>query len=233
MNILITGATKGIGKATALEMAKNNHSLALCARNQHELNSLQKELFAINPKINILTVKTDCSVKQEVIAFADKAIAHFKKIDVLVNNVGMFSPSRILEEQDDRLSAHFNINVVAPYVLYQKLAPLMIKRGSGHIFNICSVASLQTIVDAGSYCVTKAALLSLNNIMREETKPSGVKVTAIIPGSTLTSSWDGTIISPDKFVLPSDVATSISQIMQLSKGANVDQLIITPQNGQV
>ncbi|HET8830184.1 MAG TPA: SDR family oxidoreductase, partial [Pelobium sp.] len=101
MNTLITGATKGMGKATALEMARNNHSLALCARNQNELDSLQEELFAINPKINILTVKTDCSVKQEVIAFADKAIAHFKTIDVLVNNVGMFSPSKILEEKDD------------------------------------------------------------------------------------------------------------------------------------
>lgn len=233
MNILITGATKGIGKAVAVEMTKNNHSLALCARNQKELDLLKEELLSINPKIDVLTVKTDCSIKQEVAAFADKAIAQFKIIDVLVNNVGVFSPSPILQESDDMLDFHFNVNVVAPYILYKKLAPLMIKLNTGHIFNICSVASLQTIVGAGSYCVTKAALLSLNNIMREETKPSGVKVTAIMPGSTLTSSWDGTTISSDKFVQPDDVAKSILHIMQLSKGANVDQLMITPQSGQI
>lgn len=233
MNILISGATKGMGKAIAIEMAKNNHSLALCARNQKELDVLKTELQHINPKIDILTVKTDCGIKQEVAAFADQAIAHFKNLDVLINNVGAFSPAKILEEKDDMLDFHFNVNVVAPYILYKKIAPLMVKNGKGHIFNICSVASMRTIVAAGSYCVTKAALLSLNNIMREETKPSGVKVTAILPGSTLTSSWEGTDISPDKFVQPTDVASSILNIMQLSKGANVDQLMITPQSGQV
>ncbi len=232
MNILITGATKGMGRAVAIEMAKNNHSLALCARNQKELDLLEAELLAINPKIKILTVKTDCAIKQEVIEFADQSIAHFKTIDVLVNNVGIYVPSLVLEEEDHMLEFHLNLNLIAHYILYKKLAPLMVKRGSGHIFNFCSIASLQTVVQAGSYTVTKAALLSLNNVMREETRPSGVKVTAVIPGSTLTSSWDGTEISPDKFVLPEDIAKSITHALQLSKGANVDQIMITPQNGQ-
>lgn len=233
MNILITGATKGMGKAISIEMAKKNHSLALCARNKKELDTLKQELLAINPQIKIFTSVTDCSIKEEVLAFAEQALTELENIDVLINNVGLFSPSPILAEDDDKLDLHFKTNVEAPYFLYKKLAPLMIKNRKGHIFNICSVASLQTIVDAGSYCVTKAALLSLNNIMREETKPFDVKVTAILPGSTLTSSWDGTPVSPDKFVQPEDVAKSILQILQLSKGANVEQLIITPQRGQI
>ncbi len=233
MNILITGATKGIGKSVALEMAKNGYSLAVCARDSNALESLEKELLTVNANIVVLAVKADCSIKAEVIAFADKVVEVFGNVDVLVNNVGVFSPSSILKENDDQLSLHFKTNVEAPYLLYKKLAPLMTKNGKGHIFNICSIASTQTIVDAGSYCVTKAALLSLNNIMREETKPFGLKVTAILPGSTLTASWDGVEVSPDKFVQPDDVAKCINQIMQLSAGANVDQLIITPQNGQV
>lgn len=233
MNILITGATKGMGRAISLEMAKHQHSLALCARNQKDLDRLEKELLTINPKIDLLLAVTDCSVKKEVVLFADQTIAKFGTIDVLVNNVGAFSPAKILEEDDDMLDFHFKINVVAPYILYKKLAPLMIKQRSGHIFNICSVASLQSIVNAGSYCVTKAATLSLNNIMREETMAHQVKVTAVIPGSTLTSSWEGTEISPDRFVQPEDVAQSIQHILQLSKGANVDQIVIKPQSGQV
>ncbi len=233
MNILITGATKGIGKAIALEMTKHNHALALCARNQKDLDALKKEILKINPDTQIYLSKTDCSIKAEVLDFAENAIAHFGIIDVLINNVGVFEPASILDEDDNKLDFHYKTNVLAPYILYKKLAPLMIKQQKGHIFNICSVASLQTIVNAGSYCVTKAAMLSLNNIMREETKPFKVKVTAILPGSTLTSSWDGTTISPDKFIKASDVAKSIQYVMQLSDGANVDQLLITPQSGQI
>ncbi|MFC5282489.1 SDR family oxidoreductase [Pedobacter alpinus] len=233
MNILITGATKGIGKAIALEMTKQNHALALCARDQKDLDALKKEIITINPKSQIYLSKTDCSNKEQLLSFISNVINQIGIIDVLINNVGVFSPSNILDEDDDQLDFHFKTNVFASYILYKKLAPLMIKQQKGHIFNICSVASLQTIVNAGSYCVTKAAMLSLNNIMREETKPFKVKVTAILPGSTLTSSWDGTTISPDQFIQAEDVAKSIHHIMQLSDGANVDQLLITPQSGQI
>lgn len=233
MNILITGATKGIGKALAIAMAQNGHHLALCARNLADLESLKEQLLSINPALNIFIAPTDCGSKAQVLAFADNALAHLQTIDVLINNVGLFMPSAILNEADDQLFAHFKTNVEAPYFLYKRLTPHMIKAHKGYIINICSVASTQAIVGAGSYCVTKAALLSLNNIMREETRPFGVKVTAIIPGSTLTASWDGVEVSPDKFVQPSDVANCVLQILQLSAGANLDQLVITPQSGQV
>lgn len=108
----------------------------------------------------------------------------------------------------------------------------MITQKSGFIFNMCSVASTTAIVNAGSYCVTKAALLSLNNIMREEMMPHHIKVTAILPGATLTNSWEGTSVSPDEFIKPEDVALAIDQIMKMSFGANVDQIVIKPIHGQ-
>jgi 3-oxoacyl-[acyl-carrier protein] reductase len=98
----------------------------------------------------------------------------------------------------------------------------------GHIFNICSVASLQAVDNAGSYSVTKAALLSLNNVLRKELAQYNVKVTAVLPGSTLTASWEGTQISQEKFVQPYDIADSLYTILNLSSGANVDELILTP-----
>jgi short-subunit dehydrogenase len=232
MNVLITGATKGIGRAIALNMAANGHDLALCARNVKDLELLRNQILNFYPERNVYFKMTDCSMKSEVLDFAAFSLESLGQIDVLVNNVGIFTESRILEEDDDALESHMKTNVYSAYYLYKKIAPQMKERGKGFIFNICSVASIETIVNAGTYCVTKSALLSLNNIMREELMDGQVKVTAILPGSTLTSSWDGSSISPDKFIQPEDVALVIEQIMKMSNGANVDQILIKPLHGQ-
>jgi len=233
MNVLITGATKGIGKAIAMNMAKNGYHLALCARSEADLNSLEKEIKTLYPEIEVFTKVANCAIKTDVNAFADAALQNYKNIDVLVNCVGIFKPSLILDEDDDSLDIHLKTNVFAAYYLYKKLAPSMIKRLNGFIFNICSVASISTIKNAGSYCVTKAALLSLNNTMREELMQYDVKVSAILPGSTLTDSWQGTGIPHQEFIKPEDVASAIEMILNLSSGANVDQILIKPIHGQL
>ncbi|OAQ38865.1 short-chain dehydrogenase [Pedobacter psychrophilus] len=233
MNVLITGATKGIGKAITLKMANEGNNLAICARKINELETLKTELNAKYPTIKVFIKAVDCAIKQEVLAFAADATIELKNIDVLINSVGVFKPSFILDENDEVLDFHMKTNLYAPYYLYKKLAPAMKEKRFGHIFNICSVASLEAIANAGSYCVTKSALLSLNNIMRAELMEHDVKVTAILPGSTLTNSWEGTKISKDEFIQPEDVADTISQILKMSKGANVEQVVIKPIHGQV
>ena len=166
-------------------------------------------------------------------AFADDALNTYQTIDVLVNSVGLFKPSLLLEEADDALDLHLKTNLFSAYYLYKKLAPGMIKQQNGYIFNICSVASITTLKNIGSYAVTKAALLSLNNTMREELQQYDVKVSAILPGSTLTNSWQGTDIPQDEFIKPDDVASAIEMILNLSKGANIDQILIKPIHGQL
>lgn len=232
MNTLITGATKGIGKAIAFKMAENGYNLALCARNINDLTQLKEEINHQYPAVDVFIKATDCAIKEEVYAFADAATAKYKQIDVLVNNVGIFNMGFILDEEDDALENDMKTNLYSAYYLYKKLAPIMRTYKSGHIFNMCSVASTTSIVNAGSYCVTKAALLSLNNIMRDEMMAHHVKVTAILPGATLTNSWEGTSVSPDEFIKPEDVALAVDQIMKMSFGANVDQIVIKPTHGQ-
>lgn len=232
MNVLITGATKGIGKAIAFKMAENGYNLALCARNAAELLELKLQINQKYPNSKVFIKATDCVIKQEVYAFADEAISELNQIDVLVNNVGVFNMNYLLDEEEDSLENNMKVNTYSAYYLYKKLAPLMRERRNGYIFNMCSVASNTSIVNAGAYCVTKAALLSLNNIMREEMMPHHVKVTAVLPGATLTNSWEGTSVSPDEFIKPEDVALAIDQIMKMSFGANVDQIVIKPAHGQ-
>jgi len=226
MKAIITGATKGIGKAIAIKLAENGYDLAVCSRSPREL-----ELFAEELKysgVKVFTYHADCSVKDDVYAFCNAVKKEMSEVDVLVNNAGMFLQGSILDEADDQLEKQLNLNLNAAYYLSKFFGKIMRTRQSGHIFNICSIASKQNAENAGSYSVTKAALLSLNSVFRDELSKYNVKVTAVLPGSTLTSSWEGTEIPADRFVQPEDIANTIYTILNLSNGVNVDEITIKP-----
>ncbi len=226
MNALITGASKGIGKSIAIELAKNGYNIAICARNEQHLAELELSLKRYG--VAVFVKKVDCSVKQEILDFSDEVLSTLKQVDVLVNNVGIFMPGSLLDEADEVFELQQQVNVNAAYYFSKKIAKVMRKQRSGHIFNICSVAAKAPVANAGSYSVTKASMLSLNHVLRMELAPHNVKVTAVVPGSTLTASWEGTTIATDKFVQPDDIAKSIMNVLSLSSGANVDELILTP-----
>ena len=231
MNAIITGATKGIGKAIAIKLAQQGYNLAICARTAQDLDMLQQELKLLD--IKVYTMVADCSIKAEVMAFCDFALQSLNQIDVLVNNAGTFIPGSMLDESDEAFEIQQNLNVNAAYYSSKYFGKIMRKQLFGHIFNICSVASVEAIENAGSYCVTKAAMFSLNNVLRKELAQYNVKVTAILPGSTLTASWEGTSLPPSQFVQPEDIANSLYSILNLSTGVNVDELILKPLNFNV
>ncbi|MXV17955.1 SDR family oxidoreductase [Hufsiella ginkgonis] len=233
MNAVITGATKGIGRAIALKLASAGYHLALCSRNQDDLERLLAELRLAHPALQIHGLQTDCSDKGELIRFADFVHEHFKSIDVLVNNAGVFIPSRILDEEDDLLSLQLPLNLGAPYRLCKIFGRQMRQNRSGHIINICSVAAIKPVITAGSYTVTKFALLGLTRVLREELMPYHVKVTAILPGSTLTESWGEVIEDESRFVAAADIASAVLNCLQMSHGCNVDELLIRPVKGEL
>jgi len=226
MNAIITGATKGIGKAIAVKLAENGYNLAICARNNAELKALADELAYTGASIFYMV--TDCSSKEEVYRFCDAVSQQLTTIDVLVNNAGLFIPGALLDEEDADFEQQHLLNVNAAYYFGKYFGRLMRNQGYGHLFNIGSVASKEIIENAGSYCVTKSALLSLNNVLRQELSKYNVKVTAILPGSTLTSSWEGTTIPAERFVQPEDIATTLYTILNLSSGVNVEEIMIKP-----
>src|SRR5690606_28445377 len=101
----------------------------------------------------------------------------------------------------------------------------------GHIFNISSIASREPVPSAGTYTVTKFAVRGLTHVLREELRPHNVKVTEIIPGSTLTSAWEGTEIPAKQFILPADIAEAIVTCLRMSDDANVEEIVIKPRYG--
>lgn len=232
MNAVITGATKGMGKAIALKLAEAGYNLAICSRGKADIEALCAEI-AGKYNVSAFGLETDCSDSVQLARFAAFVQQHFSKVDVLVNNAGSYVPAAILDEPDDLLHNQMKINLYAAHYLSRVFGKQMRQNRSGHVLNICSIAALKPVVAAGSYTVTKFALLGLTRVLREEMMPYDVKVTAIIPGSTLTGSWEGTTIPSSRFVEAEDIAKAVLTCIQLSEGANIDELIIRPLKGEI
>lgn len=233
MNAIITGATKGIGRAIVMELAANNYNIIFCARDEKEVQILQNELTSKYSHLQFFGMRADMEESSDVRDFAEFAIGSVGHVDILINNAGLYIPSGIIEEDTECLQRQMQVNVFAPHYLSKFFASRMIEAGKGHIVNICSIASLEPVVRAGSYSISKTALLGLNKALREELRLAGIKVTAVLPGATLTDSWTGTELPKDWFILPEDVAKSIINCLQMSSGANIDEIIIRPLYGKI
>lgn len=223
----------GIGKALALIFAKNDYSVAVSARNQEPLNQLIKELKVLNPRGEHIGFKADMSVKGDVIAFANHVLAAYPQVDILINNAGTFIPGKMIEEDVEVMEKLLHTNLLSAYYLTKDILPGMIRKKTGQIFNISSIAGLQAYSSGGSYSVTKFALNGFSKALREELKEHNIKVTAIHPGATLTNSWSGVNLPESRFIKAEDVAKSIYDISCLSENSVVEDLVIRPQLGDI
>lgn len=233
MNIIITGGTKGIGRAIAEKFAQQGFNLALCARNTNELKECKKKLVAIYPNIQILTKKTDMSKPKQVGAFAVFVKKNWKQVDILVNNAGVFLPGEILKEKEGTLESQINTNLYSAYHLSRAIAPIMIRRKSGYIFNMCSIASKIAYPNGGSYSISKFALYGFSKVLREELKEKGVRVSAILPGATWSASWAGVDLPKERLMQANDVAEAIWGAWQMSASAVMEEIILRPQLGDL
>ena len=222
-----------MGRSIAIAFAIEGINLAICSRNQEDLDGFKNELLKINPAIQVFIMVADGSNKKQLLDFAAAAESGLGAISIIVNNLGMYTFAGILDDTEDAFDKMINTNLMPAYQLYRFFGKKMRAAKHGHIFNICSVAALNPIAEAGTYSVTKAALLALNKVMRLDMQAHNVKVTAIIPGSTLTDSWKGMTVDKDTMVSPDDIASAIVNIYKMSPGANVDEMIIKPTPGQL
>ncbi len=233
MNAIVTGATKGMGRALVMHLAANNYNVALCARNAGEVQNFISELQVSYPQLKFYGKAADLENMEDVKAFARFALENLNKVDVLINNAGLFIPSGLMDEEERCLERHMQVNVYAPHYLSKFFAGHMKMSSDGHIINICSIASVKPLVNSASYSISKAALLSLTKILRDELLRSGIRVTAILPGATMTDSWAGTSLSADRLIAADDIAKAVITCLTMSSGANVDEIIIRPLKGDL
>lgn len=180
---LITGATSGIGKATAETLAPN-HRLILCGRRADKLNEVAQELSKVT---EVTTLTFDVSHKEETFAAINSLPQQWQQIDVLVNNAGnAHGLASFQEAAIDDLEAMIDINVKGVIYVTKAVLPLMIPNQSGHIVNLSSIAGKETYQNGIVYCASKAAVEALSKGMRLDLLTSGIKVTNIAPGAVET-----------------------------------------------
>lgn len=232
MNVIITGASKGIGKAIANRFASCGYNLFLCGRNPDHLDETASEILSAFPSVKIKLKSVDLSVKEQVQLFADWCL-HFGTPDILVNNAGTYLPGNTIDEAEGTLESMMNINLYSAYHLTRKLLPAMMKNGSGHIFNICSIASLHAYEGGGGYSISKFALHGFSQNLRHELKGTGIKVTAVYPGAVHTSSWGDFDNSSGRIMEADDVAAMVLAASNLSPQATVEEIVMRPQAGDL
>lgn len=233
MKIIITGATKGIGKAVANIFASSEHHLALCARNFDDLVKLQSEILETTDCRNVFVKSVDVSKKKEVQDFADDVLSEWDGIDLLVNNAGVFIPGEIYREEDGVLEKTVETNLYSAYHLSRSVIPTMIRQNSGHIINISSVAGLKAYPNGGAYSISKFAMLGLGKGLREELKEFGIRVTNIMPGATWSDSWAGVDLPEERLMEPEDIAKIVKVATELQEKSVLEDVVVRPILGDL
>jgi NAD(P)-dependent dehydrogenase (short-subunit alcohol dehydrogenase family) len=181
---IVTGATSGIGRATALLFADGGVNVAAVGRNQAELDKLEAEAAGLPG--NIFTIRADVANESGVDFIVHEAFAEFGSIDILVNAAGILTSGNIEDTSPEAWDHMMNVNTRAVFLLMQKCAPYLI-RSKGNIVNVSSVTGTRAFPNVLAYCVSKAALDQLTRCAALELAPKGVRVNAVNPGVIVTN----------------------------------------------
>jgi short-subunit dehydrogenase len=232
MNVIVTGARQGIGKAVAEHFAERGDDLFLCSRNMDSTQAWQQQLMK-EFGIRVMSINVDLSKPENAIHFGKQVLDAMGSVDVLVNNAGVFQPGSVHNEPEGQLEKMLSVNLYSAYHLTRTLIPSMMQRKSGHIFNICSIAALKAYAAGGSYSISKFAMHGFSQNLREEMKMHGVKVTSVHPGAAMTDSWAGYPMEPNRIMEADDIAKLIVNAAYLSTQACVEEIVVRPQKGDL
>jgi 3-oxoacyl-[acyl-carrier protein] reductase len=223
---LVTGGSRGIGRAIALRLAELGAAVAICGRNSEALNSAAAELAAL--KVPVFTQVADVTHEAEVNALVAATQAALGEISILVNNagIGVFGPTHEKSEEDwDRV---LNTNLKSVFLASKAVAPSMISRKTGDIINISSLAGLNAFAGGGIYCASKWGVQGLTACMAEDLRGHGIRVSVICPGSVATEFSGSGPKDASKVLSPEDVAHAVETIVTQDAKSFVSQIQIRP-----
>lgn len=234
--VLITGATSGIGKATAQLLARNNFNIVLCGRRKERLNSLQQELLAYT---NVHTLQFDVRDKKAVFEAIESLPKPFFTIEILINNAGNAHGLDPIQNGDlDDWDAMIDINVKGLLYVSKAIIPKMIAQKSGHIINIGSTAAKEVYLNGNVYCGTKHAVDAITKGMQIDLNAHGIRVGAIHPGMVETEFSEvrfkgdaekaANVYKGFDPLVAQDIADVIHFVISRPYHVNIADLVITP-----
>jgi len=231
-NVIITGASRGLGYAIAEIFAEHGNNLLLTSLNEIRLSHAARELQTKFPVVTIKAKPFDLGKKEQAKAFGKWCLENGSP-DVLINNAGSFTGSSLHKEEDGALEEMIETNLYSAYHLTRVIVPAMIEKKSGHIFNMSSIAGLKAYHNGGSYSISKFAMRGFSTNLRDELKLYNIKVTTVFPGAAYTDSWAASGLERKRFMEASDIATMVYAASQLSPQACVEEIILRPQLGDI
>jgi len=230
---LITGASSGIGKATALAFAKAGIDVALVSRSQDKLEAVANAALEIGVKAKAYVL--DLAKIEEVKAGISAIAADFAPIDILVNNAGMGYTNPLVETPLSDWQRVIDLNLTSVFQCILGILPAMRDQQRGTIINVASIAGQQPFPDWGAYSVSKAGLIALSKTLAAEERNHGIRVVSISPGAVNTSLWDTDTVKADfnrsAMLTPEIVAQSILHTALLPEQAVIESVTLMPSAG--
>lgn len=230
--VLITGASRGIGKATALAFAKLGVNLVLVSRSQPELDQVATAATQLGVKVQ--TKALDLALIDQVKPQLEALVKQFP-VDILVNNAGMAYTGNLTDTPLADWQQVLTLNLTSVFQCIQAVLPSMRQQQQGTIINIASIAGYQAFPGWGAYNVSKAGLIALSKTLAAEERPHGIRVVTLCPGSVNTPLWDTETVQADfdraRMLTPETVAQSVVHAALLPQGAVIEELTVMPSAG--
>ncbi|HTZ74376.1 MAG TPA: SDR family NAD(P)-dependent oxidoreductase [Candidatus Aquilonibacter sp.] len=222
---LITGASRGIGLAVAQRLAALGASLALIARDGNRLDAVAKRLQS---RTKVAPIAADLTHPDEVASLVPKTENILGPIEILINNAGIGAFAPIQEASESDWDAILDTNLKAVFLLTRAVAPGMVRRRSGHIVNIASLAGKNAFAGGSIYCASKWGLLGLTQCAAEDLRSHGIRVSAICPGSVATEFSPHGKKDPTKMLQPDDVAHAVETILTQAPQSFISEISLRP-----
>lgn len=224
MKAVISGATRGIGKAIAKHLYSKGYELVLLARTKKDLLHLAEELDNSVSKISVLSVDMSAEGFEKKL---QESSAIFNNCTVLINNVGIYDVHHINETTSENTLDQLRKNLLSAVGLTNFI---MQNKNLKNIVNVGSVMSLEANYNATTYSISKHAFKGWNDSLREGLRDGKTKVTAIYPGAVNTSSWDGIPANREEMIQPEDIANCVEMILNMNENTLLEEIRLSPRN---
>jgi NAD(P)-dependent dehydrogenase (short-subunit alcohol dehydrogenase family) len=225
--VLITGASRGIGLTIAEACAAEGGQVVLVARNRGPLHDVAKKIPGAD------AFSGDVTDENDVARLFNEIRSRHRRLDVLVNNAGVFTYKPFIHTTSADWESNIRTNLTSLYLVTRAALPMLKRSAGGHIINILSVSSRTAFPNCSAYCASKFGALGFTRVLAEELRPEGIRVTAILPGSTSTrmSNEFDFPVDRQKLLQPRDVADTVLAALFLPARGTMDEVLLTPSQG--